>query len=50
MAQRQIGNEPLSEPVLTQFHDAYIQHQGEMSSTKEINYHDDIMPWKQFPH
>ena len=27
----QIGNEPLFEPMLTQFTDAYMQHLGEMN-------------------
>ena len=31
MAWRQIGDKPLLEPMLTQFTDAYMRHQGEMS-------------------
>ena len=31
MAWRWMGDKPLSEPMLTQFTDAYMQHQGEMS-------------------
>ena len=31
MAWRWIGDKPLSAPMLTQFPDAYMQHQGEMS-------------------
>ena len=31
MAWRPKGNKPLSEPMLTQFTDAYMWHQGEMS-------------------
>ena len=31
MAWRQSGAKPLSEPMLTQFTDAYMRHQGEMS-------------------
>ena len=31
MAQRRIGNKPLSEPLLAQFTDAYMRHSGEMS-------------------
>ena len=31
MAWRRIGNMPLPEPMLTQFTDAYMRHQGEMS-------------------
>ena len=31
MAWHQIGNKPLSEPMLTRFTDAYMQHQGEIS-------------------
>ena len=29
MAWRQTGDKPLSEPMLTQFTDAYMRHQGE---------------------
>ena len=31
MAWRQTGDKPLPEPMLTQFIDAYMQHQGEIS-------------------
>ena len=31
MAWRRIGDKPLYEPMLTQFTDAYMRHQGEMS-------------------
>ena len=31
MTWRRTGNKPLSEPMLFQFIDAYIQHYGEMS-------------------
>ena len=31
MAWRRIGDKPIFEPLLTQFTDAYMQHQGEMS-------------------
>ena len=30
MAWRRIGDKPLSEPLLTQFTDAYVRYQGEM--------------------
>ena len=30
MAWHRTGNKPLSEPMLTRFTDAYMQHQGEM--------------------
>ena len=32
MSWRRTGDRPLSEPMLTQFTDAYMRHQGEMSS------------------
>ena len=31
MAWRRIGDKPLSEPMLTEFIDAYTRHEGEMS-------------------
>ena len=31
MAWRLIGDKPLSEPMLTQFTDAYMRHKGEMN-------------------
>ena len=31
MAGRWIGDKPLSEPMLTRYTDAYMQHSGEMS-------------------
>ena len=31
MAWRRIGDKPLSEPMLTRFIDAYMEHYGEMS-------------------
>ena len=31
MAWRWTGNKPLPEPMMTQFIDAYMRHQGEMS-------------------
>ena len=31
MTWHRIGDKPLSEPMLTQFNDTYMQHQGEMS-------------------
>ena len=34
MAWRQIGDEPLSEPMLTRFPDAYMRHYGEMSYSR----------------
>ena len=32
MAWRRVGDKPIIEPILTQFTDAYMQHQGEMSN------------------
>ena len=31
MARRRTGDKPLPEPMMTQFTDAYMRHQGEMS-------------------
>ena len=40
MAWRRIGDKPLSEPMLTWFTDAYMQHYGEMTlSTKITGWH-----------
>ena len=36
MARRRIGVKPLSQAMLTQFIDAYMQRQGEMNPTKQI--------------
>ena len=38
MAWRRTGDKPLSEAMMTQFTDAYMRHQGEMSFKKILSY------------
>ena len=56
MAWRRPGDKPLSEPMLTQFTDAYMQHYGDMSfrdwlvllqdTTELIHYSDITWAWR----
>ena len=51
MARRRPGNKPLSEPMLTQFTEAYMRHNGRWIKVKESknqNAHNDTISYFEY--